>query len=65
MDAYNKKWKDLIASFEKTMKTLRKYRKTIEETLKKAWAVWGEFGSPNPYNEDDIERRRLFFNIKQ
>jgi hypothetical protein len=41
----------------------RKYRSTIEETLKKARAVWGEFGSPNPYNEDDVERRRLFFNI--
>jgi hypothetical protein len=60
--AYNEEWKYLIVSFKKNDEnTEMKYHSTIEETLEKARAVWEEFGSPNPYNEDDVERRRLFF----
>jgi hypothetical protein len=29
--------------------------------LEKARAVWEEFGSSNPYNEEDVERRRILF----
>jgi hypothetical protein len=60
--AYNEEWKYLIASFKKNDEnTERKYHSTIGKTLEKAWVVWEEFGSPNPYNEEDIERRHLFF----
>jgi hypothetical protein len=60
--AYNEEWKYLIASFKKNDEnTERKYHSIIGETLEKAWGVWKEFGYPNPYNEDDVKRRRLFF----
>jgi hypothetical protein len=60
--AYNEEWKYLIASFKKNDENMeRNYHSTIGETLEKIRAVWEEFGSPNPYNEDDVKRRRLFF----
>jgi hypothetical protein len=60
--AYNEEWKYLIASFKKNDEnTEMKYHSIIGETLEKARAVWEEFSSPNPYHEDDVERKRLFF----
>lgn len=59
--AYDEEFRYLVASCKKNEEnTERIYHSTVGETLAKMRAVWKQFGSPNPYNDEDIDRRRLF-----